>query len=313
MKFRTFCDFDAFVESVHGVESTMLPRNVKRRCWSHASVMLDGVGVQVGRMGSGNIAECQMHSDGFIIYLPLTKSAEYRANGRTLEQDALAILEPSCEVCVSTKVEHDWCGVFVPTHFLAGGKPLASVPGSKPGTVRVSRPTQQIARRLRNITSQVMAAAADYPQFESSPAATRAAGELVNVASLVTGLRPVDNPDRPGRRKVSRAKIIARSKELLEQREGRIVSVGELASAADVSERTLRTAFNEFFGVGPVRYLQLRQLQQVRRALRAADPDAVTVSKILVEHDEWEFGQFAARYRRLFGELPSETLRAGRR
>jgi AraC family ethanolamine operon transcriptional activator len=100
--------------------------------------------------------------------------------------------------------------------------------------------------------------------------------------------------------------------ERLEQRVGDPVHVGELAAAADVSERTLRTAFHEYFGVGPVRYLLLRQLHQVHRALSGADPEEATVSKILVEHGEWEFSRFASRYRQLFGESPSETLRRKR-
>jgi len=29
---------------------------------------------------------------------------------------------------------------------------------------------------------------------------------------------------------------------------------------------------------------------------------------VLVQHGIWEFGRFAARYRRQFGETPSETL-----
>lgn len=37
---------------------------------------------------------------------------------------------------------------------------------------------------------------------------------------------------------------------------------------------------------------------------------ASTVADVLLQHGEWQFGRFAARYRRLFGELPSETLQA---
>jgi AraC family ethanolamine operon transcriptional activator len=96
---------------------------------------------------------------------------------------------------------------------------------------------------------------------------------------------------------------------LLDQQVGERVSVPELAAAASVSERTLRTAFIEYFGVGPVQYLRIRQLHRVRRALTAADPEQVTVSQVLVEQGEWAFGRFATRYSRLFGELPSETLR----
>jgi AraC family ethanolamine operon transcriptional activator len=59
--------------------------------------------------------------------------------------------------------------------------------------------------------------------------------------------------------------------------------------------------------------LQLRQLHQVRRALQAANPDEITVSNVLIRQGEWEFSRFAARYRRMFDELPSETLRTKRR
>ncbi len=91
------------------------------------------------------------------------------------------------------------------------------------------------------------------------------------------------------------------------------VLVEELAAAAAVSERTPRTAFNEYFGVGPVRYLQLRQLHQIHRVLRAANPEAVSIGEVLVGHGVWEFSRFSARYRQLFGELPSETLHTSRR
>ncbi|HSN83709.1 MAG TPA: hypothetical protein VLS88_14090, partial [Polyangiales bacterium] len=44
-------------------------------------------------------------------------------------------------------------------------------------------------------------------------------------------------------------------------------------TVADVSERILREAFNEYFGVGPARYLQLRNLHRIYRTLRASEPD----------------------------------------
>ena len=83
----------------------------------------------------------------------------------------------------------------------------------------------------------------------------------------------------------------------------------ELAAAAQVSERTLRLAFQERYGVGPIRYLRLRNLHRIHRALKATDSEEATVAEILLQHGEWEFGRVAGRCRGLFGELPSETLR----
>jgi AraC family ethanolamine operon transcriptional activator len=131
----------------------------------------------------------------------------------------------------------------------------------------------------------------------------------VKVVSLVVEQRQADEPKPQGRPKLPRQEIIRRCTELLEERDGEIALVGELAAAAGVSERTLETAFTEYYGVGPVRYLQLRQLHRIRHALRAADPEAVSVTEVIVRYGEWQLGRFASRYRRLFGELPSETLR----
>jgi hypothetical protein len=50
----------------------------------------------------------------------------------------------------------------------------------------------------------------------------------------------------------------------------------------------------------------------VYRELRARDPASKSVSDVLVDQGVWEFGRFASRYRLLFGELPSETLRRAR-
>jgi len=100
--------------------------------------------------------------------------------------------------------------------------------------------------------------------------------------------------------------------EHVEERNDGRPRVADLATAANVTERTLRTAFHEYYGVGPASYLQLRTLHQVRRALRAADHDETTVAGVLIDRGIWEFGRFAGQYRRRFGELPSETLRMKR-
>jgi len=159
----------------------------------------------------------------------------------------------------------------------------------------------------------LLATAARYPEFESSLGATVAAGDLLELGTLVLGRQQERKTDDAGRFKFSRTEIIRRSKKLLEQREGEHVSVGELAAASGVSERTLRTAFCETFGVGPVRYLQLRRLHRIERALRVANPEEISLAEVLARHGVWQFGRCAARYQRLFGELPSETLRPKRR
>jgi transcriptional regulator GlxA family with amidase domain len=52
------------------------------------------------------------------------------------------------------------------------------------------------------------------------------------------------------------------------------------------------------------------RLHDVRRALSEADCEAPTVTRIAMQHGFRELGRFAVTYRRVFGEAPSQTLRA---
>jgi transcriptional regulator GlxA family with amidase domain len=61
--------------------------------------------------------------------------------------------------------------------------------------------------------------------------------------------------------------------------------------------------------MGPIRYLSLRRMYLVRRALLRADPSTATVTRIVTDHGFWELGRFSVSYRTLFGESPSESLR----
>ena len=85
-------------------------------------------------------------------------------------------------------------------------------------------------------------------------------------------------------------------------------TIQEVCQAAGVSWRTLDYAFRELFGVTPKRYLQAMRLDGVRRGLHRRGPSA-KISDIANDWGFWHMGQFAADYRRQFGELPSETTR----
>jgi len=86
------------------------------------------------------------------------------------------------------------------------------------------------------------------------------------------------------------------------------LSVKELCRISGASERTLQYAFLERFSVSPKAYLQSVRFNKVRRELRNGDPHSTRVTDIANDWGFWHMGQFAADYRRYFGELPSKTL-----
>ena len=85
--------------------------------------------------------------------------------------------------------------------------------------------------------------------------------------------------------------------------------VSELCRIAGMSERSLRYAFNEEIGLPPREFMALRRFHAVRRSMLLADPAINSVSETAMDYGFFELGRFAGRYRTLFGELPSETLR----
>jgi AraC-like DNA-binding protein len=103
--------------------------------------------------------------------------------------------------------------------------------------------------------------------------------------------------------------IIVRFETYLEAHPDTPLHLLEICAALGTPERTLRAACEEQLGMGPIRYLNLRRMHLVRRALALADPSRATVTQLATDYGFWELGRFAVAYRALFGEPPSETLR----
>jgi AraC-like DNA-binding protein len=83
----------------------------------------------------------------------------------------------------------------------------------------------------------------------------------------------------------------------------------ELCAELGVSDRTLRLHCQQHLGMSPQQYLWLRRMNMARRALTSADATLATVSSVATEYGFGELGRFSVRYRDLFGESPSVTLR----
>jgi AraC-like DNA-binding protein len=83
-----------------------------------------------------------------------------------------------------------------------------------------------------------------------------------------------------------------------------------LANATGVSARALQKAFQRSGHPPPMSYLRRLRLNKVRAELSNSDPRTMTVTMVAGRSGFVQLGRFAQQYRRLFGESPSETLRA---
>jgi len=96
--------------------------------------------------------------------------------------------------------------------------------------------------------------------------------------------------------------------DLLRQGEGRALSIAELLHVSGVSERTLRSYFQECFGIGPHRYLHIRRMHLIRTALTLAEAQHETVANVAKRFGYTDAGRMAAEYLDMFGEYPHQTL-----
>ncbi len=112
--------------------------------------------------------------------------------------------------------------------------------------------------------------------------------------------------DRSLRRRLQQA---WKADELIRAHLGEHLSVMRLCKELRVSRRQLEYAFRTAFGVSPAEYIQLTRLNESRRQLLLARRTGQSVTEIVMETGVTHLSRFAAKYRALFAELPSETAR----
>jgi AraC-like DNA-binding protein len=172
---------------------------------------------------------------------------------------------------------------------------------------RIIRPNPALMLRLLKLHKSVGQLAHHSPDILELPPVLRALeNELIYtmVRCLAEGaaIEPTAGSSRHDA-------IVARFEEFLESNPDRPLYLTEICAAIGVAERTLRASCEEHLGMGPIRYLALRRMHLVRRALLRTDPSKATVTRIVTDHGFWELGRFSVAYRALFGESPSESLR----
>ena len=86
-------------------------------------------------------------------------------------------------------------------------------------------------------------------------------------------------------------------------------SIADMCAAAGVGEAWLHKCFVEVYGTSPARYLLLRRLSKARERLLDRGNPPPSVKDVAIPLGFIEGGRFAQRYKSLFGERPSETLR----
>lgn len=309
MRMQDFASFEEYVSALGHPDLRMVALERECASWRMGYEDLDGIGVRVARDGGPCLFDATVSADGMGLLLCPDAAGKVTGNGATFGRNSVMVIPGRTHIQSASLDAVSWFSFFVPFSRLdwprdGNGEPRAVAAG----VIDVS-PADHA--RLSN-TLRRIAAAAQAGAFEGNPQGrSDASGLLVRIARDVVFGRPVvRNAEAfPGRHRMPRERIIERTRQLIESRAGAPVHLQEMAAAAGVSERTLHNAFREQFGLSPQRFHRAWVLNAARRELHRPGPDSRRVTDVLARLGVWEWGRFSRDYQRLFGELPSQTLR----
>lgn len=170
------------------------------------------------------------------------------------------------------------------------------------------------ARRLRETVESGLTTFMRLQSIDNYSAAAKAFKSSVADALWWVTARAARNSDQgPPRCARSRALRLFRvARERIDHGLKDGISIAAVCHEIGVSRRSLECIFRSIIGIGPGAYVRNLQLNRVRRDLLSSGNDRDSIGVIAARHGIWHWSRFSQNYKRLFGELPSET-RARRR
>jgi AraC family transcriptional regulator, ethanolamine operon transcriptional activator len=306
MSRHAFRDFDEFADSIEGIAGRFVPTKPSADEWWVEAAPAGRVSLQQVQIGGAATFAGDGEVGCFTIGIPMTNPDCIHIDGRVLDARSFLFLKQRQPFTFAGEDATRWAGITVPL----GHDLLAQeiIDASQSQSSACTRTHLQHIVRLRGLAEMLCNPG---KMINVSTPLTAAAAEQEIVVHVSRALESSSQAREPhvGRFHYPRQRVIARTLELIHASGGQPLHIADLCAATEVSERTLRNVFNEYFGVGPMRLLKMRQLREIRAALEIADPARDTVANIAERFGVWDFSLFARNYKKLFGESPSLTLR----
>lgn len=304
MRLDQYDEFENYLNSIRDAEFSSLVLKIDTPAWSICHIDLDEVHIQYGKEDSGHIASGNIRADGWVFFLILSGQPA-RADGLSLEEGAAFIIPPGHNFHLSTKKPHEWLSIFIPSKLIVNSQ--------KNNHSHISRTNQIVSLDPKNLKHFLYR----LRTYHSSTTAF-AVGHKVKTQKLINLITKLANhlifsPEskKPslGRKIIDRNDIITEALcEIHNNKKAVGLNIETLLDVTDVSERTLRTVFHEFFGISPLNYINLTRLHETKSMILNPKNSNKTISFISSSVGFFDQGRFAKNYHSLFGELPSETL-----
>ncbi|TKT70500.1 helix-turn-helix domain-containing protein [Afipia massiliensis] len=302
-------DFEGFREAVHGSHVDVMQLERGRLHGSLTHVGIGNFSLSVGSFSTGIRTQRTSKEQKLIVGMLLESKNRVTHWSYDMRPGDVLVIPPS--------IDHDG-RFFGASSYAAIRLDLADVSSIFGGETDLADPATWSVKshykadprlgvvaiqRLRKIMSRLADPNIKLPE-QSADFWRRSITDAM-MATVMHSL-PSDNAGPP----LSATRLIRNVEHYIEAVGIRPVHIAELCAEFGVSRRSLHRAFDEVLGIGPVTFLRYKRLCGVHSILRESDPARTTVAEVAIQHGFIELGRFAQYYHTLFGEHPSETLRA---
>lgn len=307
---QRFVDFETYSDTIADADLRMRVLGMEQPHYSLVQAQVGRLGVQWAEEGSGQLSEGATDRSAFGLYVQLD-SRPRLLNGLILDPNAVVVFPPGSEFCFSCTNANSWFSIRIPTELLV--VPEADHQPVPVNSVSVIRPGRKVMRQLRDNVLSYLHAIQLSQSLKISPLSTEIfENQTLDIARQLCFHSPhiqVQSEQTFATSKQRHTAIAKSGAEIIESAPDRSVSVAAVARSLGVSDRTLLTAFRSQFHMTPRRFIQSMRLNRARTKLRDANFSETHVQDCAADCGFWDFGRFAAKYQRLFGELPSQTLK----
>jgi len=277
--------------------------------WWHSFVQAQPTAVQFGSDGGASIADGVVSDPDYVLIGRHHPSdAEIFINGQQVFPQEIVLLPPGGRFIFACNGPRTWLAVTVPRSMIEAigcvREPLRLVIAENLACII---PIAAETERLLIAQAEILRHEMEGAQHERvSDAASLLVGTARSILSRdgISVRAPIEN--------LKSNVVVTRALEALHQLDTfDDWYIEDLARAVGVHPRTLLRAFQRVLRMSPMQYLHCRQLNQIRKQL-CAGGQSRTVTDAMQSVGASDLGRISGAYKALFGESPSETLRAAR-
>ncbi len=307
---RVITDIDELVDTIGSARTapkTLRPGAIRAEV-AHAD--LGDVLVEVGDYSFPIATAGQTATHRIGMFVPLRRAVSGHFKGEALTPDVLHVWGEDAEIAGVIGEPGQFGVVSFAPEALDRTAEALGIELDLPGRGEVRSVSAVDWPRLDDAFEFVLRTARDRREGSVSDVGMTALAELL-VELAVRSVATENTGPYPRRTRLNSLRVVRACEDHAARARYQGVTLADLCLASGASERWVRHAFHDCYGMSPTSYLRVIALHEVRHALLHESPGYDTVGRAASEFGFWHLSRFSAQYRALFGEAPSTTL--GRR